>query len=135
MLSKNLIKASQFVLKEKEPVVVDTNELLAKKLGEVFPAFRENTPVKTGFQSGLSAPQIDTALIDMENGTYDPEGLGVEALLEETAYTGPSPEELIAEAQAEIEEMRKEAEKNISFLKKRSMEEGKKQANRNQLRF
>ena len=127
MLSKNLIKASQFVLKEKEPVVVDTNELLAKKLGEVFPAFRENTPVKTGFQSGLSAPQIDTALIDMENGTYDPEGLGVEALLEETAYTGPSPEELIAEAQAEIEEMRKEAEKNISFLKKRSMEEGKKQ--------
>lgn len=124
MLSKNLIKANQFVLKEKEPVVVDTNELVAKKLGDIFPAFRENTPVKTGFQSGLNAPEIDPALIDMENSTYDPEGLG---LLEEPVYTGPSPEELIAEAQAEIEEMHKEAEKNISFLKKRSMEEGKKQ--------
>ena len=127
MLSKNLIKANQFVLKEKEPVVVDTNELLAKKLGEIFPAFRENAPVKTGFQSGLNAPQIDSVLIDMENSTYDSEGLGIETVLEESVYAGPSPEELIAEAQAEIEEMRKEAEKNISFLKKRSMEEGKHQ--------
>ena len=127
MLSRNLIKANQFVLKEKEPAVVDTNELLAKKLGDIFPAFRENTSVKTGFQSGLNAPQIDPALIDMENSTYNPDGFAVEGLLEESVYTGPTPEELIAEAQAEIEEMRKEAEKNIAFLKKRSMEEGRQQ--------
>ena len=125
MLSKNLIKANQFVLKEKDPVVVDTNELLAKKLGDIFPAFRESTP--KGFQSGLKAPEIDPLLIDMENGTYDYEFESGEELLEEPVYTGPSPEELLAEAQAEIEEMHKEAEKNISFLKKRSMEEGRQQ--------
>lgn len=120
MLSKNLIKANQFVLKEKEPVVVDTNELVAKKLGSIFPAFREAAP--TGFQSGLNAPEIDPLFMDMGEGEF----IG-EEIQEEPVYTGPSPEELIAEAQAEIDEMRKEAEKNISFLKKRSMEEGRQQ--------
>lgn len=120
MLSKNLIKANQFVLKEKEPVVVDSNELVAKKLGSIFPAFREAVP--TGFQSGLNAPEIDPLFLDMDEG----EIIG-EDIPEEPVYTGPSPEELIAEAQAEIDEMRREAEKNISFLKKRSMEEGRQQ--------
>ena len=121
MLSKNLIKANQFVLKEKDPVVVDTNELVAKKLATVFPAFKESAPV--GFQSGLNAPEIDPLFVDMGMEEYaDAEGM---AEPEEEVYTGPSPEELIAEAQAEIDEMRKEAEKNISFLKKRSMEEGR----------
>ncbi len=123
MLSKNLIKANQFVLKEKEPVVVDVNDLVAKKLASVFPAFKEATPV--GFQSGLNAPEIDPLLIDMENGTYDLNGMEASQISDEPVYNGPTPEELIAEAQAEIDEMRKEAEKNISFLKKRSMEEGR----------
>ena len=127
MLSKNLIKANQFVLKEKEPVVVDTNELLAKKLADIFPAFRESAPATTGFQSGLNAPEIDPLLIDMESGTYDINGMGANGIEDEPVYIGPSPEELIAEAQAEIDEMRKEAEKNISFLKRRSMEEGRQQ--------
>ena len=119
MLSKNLIKANQFVLKEKEPVVVNSNDLVAKKLESIFPAFKEKT--SSGFQSGLNAPEIDPLLYEM--------GLDVEDIgkAEESVYTGPSPEELIAEAQAEIAEMRKEAEKNISFLKKRSVEEGRQQ--------
>ena len=116
MLSKNLIKANQFALKEKEPIVVDSNELLVRKLGSIFPAFKENAPA--GFQAGLNAPEIDPSLYEMD---------GEEEIPEEPVYTGPSPEELIAEAQAEIDEMRKEAEKNISFLKKRSMEEGRQQ--------
>ena len=120
MLSKNLIKANQFVLKEKDPVVVDTNELIAKKLATVFPAFKESAPV--GFQSGLNAPEIDPLFVDMGQDEYTDEMGMTEP---EEVYTGPSPEELIAEAQAEIDEMRKEAEKNISFLKKRSMEEGR----------
>ena len=124
MLSKNLIKASQFVLKEKEPAIVDTNELLAKKIEIYNPVFTE---LKTeGFQVGLNAPEVDPLFVDMD---YIPEEeeFPMEVVPEEEVYTGPTPEELIAEAQAEIDEMRKEAEKNISFLKKRSMEEGKKQ--------
>ena len=120
MLSKNLIKANQFVLKEKEPVVVNSNELMVKRLESIFPTLTESKPA--GFQSGLNAPEIDPLFVEL--------GLDEFATIEKTeepVYTGPSPEELIAEAQAEIDEMRKEAEKNISFLKKRSMEEGRQQ--------
>lgn len=122
MLSKNLIKANQFVLKEKEPVVVDTNELAARRISLIFPELGGQKP--QGFQSGLNAPEVDPLFMDMEGeGQFlDLQGEETEA---EPEYTGPSPEELIAEAQAEIDEMRKEAEKNISFLKKRSMEEGR----------
>ena len=122
MLSKNLIKANQFVLKEKEPIIVDTNELLAKKIESFQPVFEEFKP--EGFQFGLNAPEVDPLFVDKD---YIPEEgeLPMELVPQEPVYTGPSPEELIAEAQAEIDEMRKEAEKNISFLKKRSMEEGR----------
>ena len=119
MLSKNLIKANQFVLKEKEPVVVNTNELVAKKLESIFPALKGNTP--SGFQSGLNAPEIDPLLYEMG---IDEDGISG---MEEPVYTGPSPEELVAAAQVEIEEMHKEAEKAISFLKKQSIEEGRQQ--------
>jgi len=122
LLSKNLIKANQFVLKEKDPVVVDTNELVARKLESIFPAFKQSTP--TGFQSGLNAPEIDPLRVDIEGMDYEAQDMMAPEMPEDV-YTGPSPEELIAEAQAEIDEMRKEAEKNISFLKKRSMEEGR----------
>ena len=115
MLSKNLLKANQFVLKEKEPIVVDTNELIAKRMESFYPAF--GTVASDGFQSGLNAPEIDPALYGQEEEWEE----------EEPVYQGPTPEELIAAAQAEIDEMRIEAEKNISFLKKRSMEEGKKE--------
>ena len=124
MLSKNLIKANQFVLKEKEPVVVDTNELAAKRISLIFPELTGQKP--QGFQSGLNAPEVDPLFMDME-GEGQFLGLADEEIAAEPEYTGPSPEELIAEAQAEIDEMRKEAEKNISFLKKRSMEEGRQQ--------
>ena len=124
MLSKNLIKANQFALKEKEPIVVDTNDLVARRISLIFPEFGQQKP--QGFQSGLNAPEIDPYY------EADPlVGTEFEDLLkdipEEPVYTGPTPEELIAQANAEIEEMRREAEKNISFLKKRSMEEGRQQ--------
>ena len=124
MLSKNLIKANQFVLKEKEPILVDTNELVAQKIESHIPVFEEFKP--EGFQFGLNAPEVDPLFVDMD---YVPEEgeTPMELVAQEAVYTGPSPEESIAQAQAEIEEMRIEAEKNISFLKKRSQEEGKQQ--------
>ena len=119
MLSKNLIKANHFVLKEKEPIVLDSNELFARKV-EIYQ--KENT--SEGFSSGLGAPEIDISeeMILLENGeevTYEP------------VYEGPSPEEMIAKAQEEIEQLHAEADKAISFLKKRAMEEGREEGYQN----
>ena len=124
MLSKNLIKSYQLELKEKEPMVVDTNDLVAQRISLIFPDLVNNTP-KEGFQSGLNAPEIDTLLLDaLTEGEYT--GI-TEEIPMEPVYTGPTPEELLAEAETEIEALYKEAEENISVLKKQSMEEGRQQ--------
>ena len=99
---------------------MDSNPLIAKRIESFYPAY--GTVASDGFQSGLNAPEIDLSLYEMDEEAEEEEL--------EPAYTGPSPEELIAAAQAEIEEMRIEAEKNISFLKKRSIEEGRKEGSR-----
>ena len=95
MLSRNLIKANQFVLKEKEPIVVDTNELLAKKIEVYNLVSIEQKP--EGFQFGLNAPEVDPLFVDMdyipEEGEYP-----MEVVPQEPVFTGPTPEELIAQA-------------------------------------
>ena len=123
--SKSLIKANQVILKENDPLVVDSNELIAKKIEQVFPGLLASTLPTDGFRSGLNAPQVQLDEDGEVPGEVE-ELLGFE-ISQQPIFTGPSPEELIAEAKAEIEEIRKEAEKGISFLKKRSMEEGRKQ--------
>ena len=47
MLSKNLIKANRYILKEKDPVVLDSNELFEKRL--------ESLHKEEGFHNGLGA--------------------------------------------------------------------------------
>ena len=125
MWSKSLIKANQVILKENDPLVVDSNELIAKKIEQVFPGLLASPLPTDGFRSGLNAPQIQLDEDGEVPGEVE-ELLGFE-ISQQPVFTGPTPEELIAEAKAEIEEIRKEAEKGISFLKKRSMEEGRKQ--------
>lgn len=117
MLSKNLIKANQFILKEKDPMVLDSNELFAKKV-EIY----QKSEFSEGFSSGLGAPEIDPIYLE-EKPELDLEQ--VEVVPAAPVYDGPTPEELIAKAQEEIEQLHAEADKAISFLKKRSMEEGR----------
>lgn len=75
-----------------------------------------------GFSSGLGAPEIDPIYLE-ENPELGLEQ--VEVVPVAPVYDGPTPEELIAKAQEEIEQLHAEADKAISFLKKRSMEEGR----------
>lgn len=123
MLSKNLIKANQVILKEKDPRVVDSNDLVAKRLEILFP--EAVSTGMDGFQTGLNAPEIDTLFLD--EGEEDSPDQTREEYPQTPTYTGPTPEELVAQAQEEIEQMQIEAEKNISFLKKRALEEGRSQ--------
>ena len=117
MLSKNLIKANQFVLKEKDPVVLDSNELFSKKV-ELY----QKNEFSEGFSQGLGAPEVDAVYLGENEEEFSQ---GIEAVPPQPVYEGPSPEEMIAKAQEEIEQLHAEADKAISFLKKRSMEEGR----------
>lgn len=121
MLSRNLIKANRYILKEKEPVVLDSNELFAKRI--------EILQKEEGFSDGLDAVDVEPLILEEEQLTgEDGELIPIHVA---PVYEGPTPEELIAKAQEEIEIMKEEAEKAISFLKKRSMEEGREEGYRN----
>lgn len=118
MLSKNLIKASQFVLKENEPVMVNTNDLLVKKIEAFHPEIIADSG---GFKSGLNAPEIDPLL-------YDADSLMEAANLEEAAaqvYTGPTPEELLAQAEEEIRQRKEQAEAEIAGERENAMAAGR----------
>ena len=121
MLSKNLIKANQFVLKEKEPMILDSNELFAKKI-EIY----QKAEMSEGFSTGLGAPEVDPIYLPEGEEFSEEEGTEIPA----PVYQGPSPEELIEQAKQEIEELQAEADKAISFLKKKAIEEGREEGYR-----
>ena len=122
MLSKNLIKANQFVLKEKEPMILDSNELFAKKI-EIY----QKAEKEEGFSTGLGAPEVDPLYLSEGEEFQSEESVDASPV---PLYQGPSPEEMIEEAKREIEELQAEADKAISFLKKKAIEEGKQEGYR-----
>lgn len=124
-MSRNLLKASQVIQKNTEPRVVDSNALLAEKIGRLQFLVREDMidageGFQEGFQDGLSAENVGGLFGETEGNVVHPETEAPAA----PVYEGPSPEELIAQAKAEIAEMQKQAEEGLSYLKKQSKKEG-----------
>ena len=117
MLSKGLIKGYQVVQKAENPIVVDSNDLIARKIELI----RGMSP--DGFRSGLHAEEIEVVEGEPEPG----EG---EAIPPQPVYTGPSPEELVAQAQEEIEAMKQAAMQEIESMKLFTMEESRQQGYR-----
>lgn len=123
MLSRNLIKANQVVLKENDIRVIDTNELVAEKIKNLHNQAGEES-ASGGFCSGLNVDKVE-AVLPLE-GEAEGEFLPDEEaamIHQEPVYTGPTPEELIARAEAEIEEMKQTAEEQLESMKEYTMEE------------
>lgn len=122
MLSKSLIKANQVILKEDELRVIDSNDLIASKI-EKMHALHSHEGEAGGFRSGLNAVQVETIPgEDGEDGMLSLEGALPQAEAQ-PVYSGPSPEELIAEAQERIEEMKQKAQEELESIKEYTMEE------------
>lgn len=121
MLSRSLIKGYQVVQKEANPLVVDSNDLIARKIELLQGHVRK----QGGFQSGLNAVEVEAVLLDEEMGIPEQEELPPQPV-----YTGPTPEELIAQAQAQIEEMKQTAMDEIESMKVYVLEESRQQGYR-----
>jgi len=117
-LSYNLVKFLETVV-DNDTLVVDSNELIAQKIQ----IYRENHPVG-GFKSGIPAREI--GVIDSEEGLPREEAEDLEG--EETApvYQGPSREELLEQAQAEIEQMKADALAEIEAQREEIFDEARK---------
>lgn len=128
-LSSNLLKTSWYYVGENEPRVIDTNELVAKKIEEqrklnarrsddhYSDSSRENE-----FREGLDPSQVEALLSDDADEFSE---LEPEVIPERPAYTGPSEEELIAHAKEEIELLKQEAMEQFEEEKQKMLEEAK----------
>lgn len=132
MLSSNLLKGNWVQLQTDDARMIDSSAVLARRLhgGEENqppqdePIGEEPSERAEGFQGGLNAKEL-AALTAEEGQTL------IKAQPPAPVYDGPSPEELIAQAQEEIAQMKAKAQEEIQAERERAFqngqEEGKKQ--------
>ena len=130
MLSKNIYKSRWVVVEQEDKCLIDSNSRLAGRIEEIEAERRRRAALaageeeidEDGFRSGLSGERID---ITSEEG-YDEEGSEGNILkaVEEQVPEGPTPEELRAQAEAELEAAREEVEQ-IKQIARESLEREK----------
>lgn len=125
MLSKksNLLKYQYVTLNEEDARVIDYNERIAEKIAELSQNLQETMESESadefvdGFSGGLDAEQV-SALLDDDAGNV---------IKAEPVYEGPSPDELLAQAQEQIDAMLANAQAEAEMMKSQAYEEGQKQ--------
>lgn len=133
MLSRNLVKQMYIAAPEEDKRVIDSNELVERRLKEL--AEREAQPDADGFVAGLSAERIEILSEDQlpegaqqaESGqTMTPERVSEEAqkILEQAAIDAQA---RIADAQTEAAQIRKEAKRQAEEEKAQILEQAKRQ--------
>ena len=129
MLSKNIYKSRWVVVEQEEKCIIDSNSRLVDRIEEIESEKRRRAALaageefdEDGFRSGLSGERID---ISSEEG-YGEEGSEGNILraVEEQVPEGPTPEELRAQAEAELEAAREEVEQ-IKQIARESLEREK----------
>lgn len=117
-----MYKRGYTIVQEDEKRVIDSNEVIARKLkGIIRSTSTQETIVSEGdFTLGLQAERLELLLEDNEGEI--PEELETQ----EPVYQGPTVEEMRQQAEAEIEQMKAEAESIITAERIRAIEESKK---------
>lgn len=126
MLSRSpLLKASSFVMQNDDAIVIHSNERMAAKIEEIAHSLEqvEQEGFGDSFSEGIEAAQVAT-LLSEDNGDSMVQPAG------EQVYDGPSPEELIGQAEYEIQEMKERAEAEIAENRSRAMREATEEGHR-----
>lgn len=129
MYNRNIIKYGWVEVKEEE-CVIDSNTRMAQRMDEIKATQKKHASEtdsemgEDGFMDGLDAETIDSL-------EYDEDGNVLRAS-EDTEPDGPSPEEIRAQIDAELEAAREEAEQirnmakaEVEAKKREAMEEGR----------
>lgn len=117
MLYSSLLKRGTTCISDEKTCVVDSNELIAKKLENYQKNREEQT--KTGFRAGLQVQELELT----DNVEEDENLLAI--LSEEQQYSGPDPEELLAEAREQIFRMEDEARTALEAERIRVIDEAR----------
>lgn len=119
----NLLKSGFVNFREGETRIIDSNEIVAKRLGPSVFQSASAAHAAPSPEVGFHAAQYEE--IDAETAKALFGGEEDAASGEEAAYDGPSPEELLEAAKAEIEEMKAAAKAEAEMLKMQAVEAGR----------
>lgn len=119
-MSSNLLKQHFTYVKEEEKRVIDSNELVARKLSALLAA---GTGTEGGFLCGLNAQRLEGTFPE---STEDGEEISpvIKAQPEEPAYEEER-ERLLQETHEEIERMRRDAQASLEQERQRVLAEAK----------
>ena len=146
----NLVKSYRLQRDGDEPMIIDTNSIIEEKLERIrmiMPVINERETLDYDnqtdeFVGGLDAKMLDALTGDSFETEYDEDGNPVSNIIKAEpqeddsfvpyeppapVYEGPSPEELIAEANEQIEQMKKAAMQEIEREKDAGYEDGRRQ--------
>lgn len=127
MLSSNLLKGSWVQIQTDDARMINSNVVLERRLrhGEQRNFVQEtredqlDAEAAEGFQSGLNAEELGALIADQETPAV------IKAEPPQPVYDGPSPEELIAQAQEEIAQMQAQAQAEIEAARREAVESGR----------
>lgn len=129
---KSLIKSNLTVVQEEDKVVIDTNALIAQRLNALNGGMPYTPKSESYAGHGATEPEDDGLgeLFDEEktNGAsgFTP-GIPAEPIELIKENSGPSPEELLAEAREEIARMQQDAARQIEQQREAALAEAKRE--------
>lgn len=119
----NLLKSGFVNFREGEARIIDSNEIVAKRLGQSMTGNGVSPQASFGSQEGFQTAEFEEMDEDTRKALFGEESGNI--YREKPVYEGPSPEELLEAARAEIEEMKATALREAEALKRQAVEEGK----------
>ena len=134
-MSKNLVKSYFLSRDEDNSRVISTNELIEQKLERIRMVLDNPQAVSAPsgeYEEGLFALPLEELVAENEDGeeVFDEDGVvsnvikvKKEPVMEKPVYTGPSPEELIEQAKAEIETMKNLASQEIETQRQQVLQD------------
>ena len=115
MLYSSLLKRGINYVSDENKCLIDTNELIARKLESY------KTQSNAGFRAGLQAQELE--ITEMPEGE---DAENVSAILKaEPIYEGPGQEELLAEAREQIAQMEAEAKATLEAERRQVLDRAK----------
>lgn len=131
-LYKSLIKSNLTVVQEEDKVVIDTNALIAQRLSALNGGIPYTTKAESYAGQGTAEPEDDGLgeLFDEEKtngGSGFTPGIQAEPIELIKENSGPSPEELLAEARDEIARMQQDAAREIEQQREAALAEAKRE--------
>ncbi|MDD2972102.1 MAG: FliH/SctL family protein [Lachnospiraceae bacterium] len=123
----NLLKSNYFVVNEGETRVINSNEILDKKLSELYKKDEQNIEEfpedDQVFQEGIDVGQVDALLSEDGAESY----LEQNVIKADPEPQGPTPEELLEQAQQQINEMMEQAKAEAEEVRQQAYEEGQRE--------